>query len=88
MSAAWGVVGGGLALMALRAAVQSQGEKELSGAFKVADAVVRYIVDPTVPLIPDRRNKAPAVDNPTKAPKSAKATPTIPGNMSVARGGR
>ncbi len=71
MSGAWGVVGGALCLMALDAAVKSQGERELTGAFKIADAVVRYIVDPTVPLIPDRRNKVPAVDNPVKEPKSS-----------------
>jgi hypothetical protein len=72
VSAAWGAVGGGLALLALRAAVKSQGEKELTGAFKVADSAIRVIVDPTVPLIPDRRK--PKVDNPVKAPKSSKSS--------------
>jgi hypothetical protein len=58
--------------MALDAAVKSQGAKELTGAFKVAAGAVRVVVDPTVPLIPDRRK--PAVDNPVKAPKSSKSS--------------
>jgi len=79
MSAAWGIVGGALALLALKSAVGAKGSSELSGGFKVADSVVSYIIDPSVPLIPDRRQTKAAGggnDNPAPAPKQK--TPTNP----------
>ncbi len=98
MSAAAGIVGGALCLMALDAAVKTQGAKELTGAFKVAQSAVRILVDPTVPLIPDRRK--PTVDNPIKQPKSQQpksqqsstdsSAPALhlPAGYAIARGGR
>jgi hypothetical protein len=70
MSAVAGAVGAGLALLALKAAVGSQGSKELTGGFKIVDGAIRVIVDPTVPLIPDRRKAK--VDNPVGMPKATK----------------
>ncbi|MGO9207642.1 MAG: hypothetical protein ACLQBX_15915 [Candidatus Limnocylindrales bacterium] len=86
MSAAWGAVGGALGLLALKAAVSSRGSAELSGGFNIADAAIRVIVDPTVPLIPDRRKQIPKkdkgkADNPTPNPKkkaAAKSPPSEP----------
>lgn len=54
MSAVLGAIGGALGLIVLDAAVQGQGGREVSGLMKIAAGAERVLVDPTVPLIPDR----------------------------------
>jgi hypothetical protein len=77
MSAITGAIGAGLCLIALEAAVKGKGSEELTGGFKILDGAAKYLLDPTVPLIPDRRVKTTAAlvsavssDNPVVAPKA------------------
>jgi hypothetical protein len=69
MSAIWGAVGAGLLLIAEQAAVSGKGPNELSGGLKVLDGALQRLLDPTVPLIPDRRTPAATSNNPAPNPK-------------------
>lgn len=56
MSAARGIIAGSLALAALEAAVSNPQSAANTGAlFTLAASFVRRLMDPSVPLIPDRR---------------------------------
>jgi hypothetical protein len=77
MSAITGAIGGALALLLLDAAVAGKGSSELGGASKILQGAARVLIDPTVPLIPDRRSKAPKEDNPAPAPKKKVPQPHV-----------
>lgn len=56
MSALRGVIAGGLALTALEALVTSRGAANNAGAlFTLTAGAINRLIDPSVPLIPDRR---------------------------------
>ncbi len=79
-SAALGAVGAGLGLIALEAAVKGQGANELSGGFKIVDSGLKLLLDPSVPLIPDRRpkvSKTTTNNNPSPNPKKTPSNPPL-----------
>jgi len=56
VSALRGVVAGVLALSALELVLSSsEAAKNAGGAFELAASAINRLVDPSVPLIPDRR---------------------------------
>lgn len=56
MSAASGIIAGTIALSVLELVVSSDTAARNTGAlFTVSAGVIRRLVDPSVPLIPDRR---------------------------------
>jgi hypothetical protein len=84
-----GAAAAGLGLIALQAAVSGKGPDELSGGFKIIDSGLTVLLDPTVPLIPDRRVKAAAgPTNPAPNPKRKQtSTSTSSGGVITGEGG-